>query len=376
MKRKMCTLGFLTLALVALTLGSAWAKTVRIGLMCPLTGSWASEGQDMKQIVELLAAETNKAGGINGDQVEIVIEDDGGDPRQAALAATRLTTKDISAVIGTYGSSVTEASQNIYAESGILQVATGSTAIRLSEKNLPLFFRTCPRDDEQGMVAAKTLSALGFAKIAILHDNTSYAKGLADEAKTLLEKEGKKIAFFDALTHGERDYNAILTKLKSAAPDVIFFTGYYPEAGMLLRQKMEMGWKVPMLGGDATNNPDLVKIAGNKAADGFMFLSPPVPADLDTPEAKAFMTAYKAKYGNAPGSVWAVLAGDAYRVIVEAIAKSKETSGEKLAAYLKTQLKDFSGLTGKISFNAKGDRVGDLYRVYKVDAAGAFVLQP
>ncbi|MDP3429051.1 MAG: branched-chain amino acid ABC transporter substrate-binding protein, partial [Desulfomicrobium sp.] len=329
MKKKLFTLGFLTVAFVALTLGSAWANTIRIGLMCPLTGSWASEGQDMKQIVELLAAETNKAGGINGAQVEIIVEDDGGDPRQAALAATRLTTKDISAVIGTYGSSVTEASQNIYAESGILQVATGSTAIRLSEKGLPLFFRTCPRDDEQGMVAAKTLSELGFTKIAILHDNTSYAKGLADEAKALLEAQGKTIAFYDALTPGERDYNAILTKIKSADPEVVFFTGYYPEAGMLLRQKMEMGWKVPMMGGDATNNPDLVKIAGNQAADGFMFLSPPVPADLDTPEAKKFIEDFTAAYGNAPGSVWAVLAGDAYRVIVEAIAQTKETSGEK-----------------------------------------------
>lgn len=107
-----------------------------------------------------------------------------------------------------------------------------------------------------------------------------------------------------------------------------------------------------------------------------MFLSPPVPADLDTPEAENFMGAYKAKYGNAPGSVWAVLAGDAYRVIVEAIAKSKATDGEKLAAYLKKDMKNFSGLTGTISFNDKGDRVGDLYRVYKVDASGNFVLQP
>lgn len=376
MNKRLITLGCLTLALLVLAIGPAWAKTIRIGLMCPLTGSWASEGQDMKQIVELLAAETNKAGGIDGAQVEIVIEDDGGDPRQAALAATRLTTKDIAAVIGTYGSSITEASQNIYAESGILQVATGSTAIRLSEKNLPLFFRTCPRDDEQGLVAAKTLDALGFSKIAILHDNTSYAKGLADEAKALLEKDGKTIVFYDALTPGERDYNAILTKLKSADPEVIFFTAYYPEAGMLLRQKMEMNWNVPMIGGDATNNPDLVKIAGNKAAEGYMFLSPPVPADLDTPEAKAFMTAYQGAYGSAPGSVWAVLAGDAYRVIAEAIAKTGDTSSEKLAAYLKTNLKDFPGLTGTVSFNDKGDRVGDLYRVYKVDANGAFVLQP
>ena len=376
MKRRMCTLACLTLTAFLLSFGTTWAKTVRIGLMCPLTGSWASEGQDMKQIVEMLVADTNKAGGINGTKVELVVEDDGGDPRQAALAATRLTTKDISAVIGTYGSSVTEASQNIYAESDILQIATGSTAIRLSEKGLPLFMRTCPRDDEQGQVAAKTLDSLGFTQIAILHDNTSYAKGLADEAKTLLQSQGKKIVFYDALTPGERDYNAILTKLKSAAPEVLFFTGYYPEAGMLLRQKMDMGWNVPMLGGDATNNPDLVKIAGDKAAEGYMFLSPPVPGDLNTDAAKKFMTDYQTAYGKAPGSVWAVLAGDAYRVIAEAMTQTGETASDKLSAYLKKDLKDFSGLTGKISFNDKGDRVGDLYRVYKVDAEGKFILQP
>lgn len=375
MKRKLCMFGCLVL-IAFFTLGSAWAKTVRIGLMCPLTGSWASEGQDMKQILELLVAETNKAGGLNGKQVELVIEDDGGDPRQAALAATRLSTREVAAVIGTYGSSVTEASQNIYAESDILQVATGSTAIRLSEKNLPFFFRTCPRDDDQGKVAAKTLAAQGYAKIAILHDNTSYAKGLADEAEALLKAAGQNIVFFDALTPGERDYNAILTKLKSAEPDVVFFTGYYPEAGMLLRQKMEMGWEVPFIGGDATNNRDLVNIAGAKAAEGYMFLSPPMPADLDTPEAKDFMAAYRATYPNDPGSVWAVMAGDAYRVVAEAIAQTKDVSPEKTAAYLKNELKDFSGLTGKISFNEKGDRVGDLYRVYKVDADGNFVLQP
>lgn len=375
--KKKSILGILVFSLFTLCMGSAWAaNTVRIGLMCPLTGAWASEGQDMKQIVELLAEETNKAGGINGEQVEIIIEDDGGDPRQAALAAQRLTTRDVVAVIGTYGSAVTEASQNIYDESEIIQIGTGSTSIRLTEKNLAYFFRTCPRDDEQGVVAAKALDAMKFNNIAILHDNSSYAKGLADEANALLVKEGKKIVFFDALTPGERDYNAILTKLKSANPDVIFYTGYYPEAGMLLRQKMEMGWDVPMMGGDATNNPDLVKIAGKKAAEGYYFLSPPVPGDLNTPEAKAFLDAYIKKYSQAPGSVWAVLAGDAYKVLENAIGVTKSTSSKVLAKYMKADLKDLSGLTGKISFNDKGDRVGDLYRVYRVDGEGTFVLQP
>ncbi|RMG91314.1 MAG: branched-chain amino acid ABC transporter substrate-binding protein, partial [Candidatus Dadabacteria bacterium] len=250
----------LAVAAVSVCLAApAFAGTVKIGLMAPLTGAWASEGQEMKQIVELLAEELNAKGGVNGQTVEVVVEDDGGDPRTASLAAQRLSTQGVVAVIGTYGSSVTEASQGIYDEAEILQVANGSTAVRLTEKGLKLFFRTCPRDDEQGRVAAQTIQKLGFKKVAVLHDNTSYAKGLAEEAKGLLEKAGVEIAFFDALTPGEQDYTTILTKLRAAGPEAVFFTGYYPEAGLLLRQKKEMGWDVPFIGGDATNNPDLVK---------------------------------------------------------------------------------------------------------------------
>jgi branched-chain amino acid transport system substrate-binding protein len=215
------------------------------------------------------------------------------------LAAQRLSTQGIVAVLGTYGSSITEASQNIYDEEQIIQIANGSTAIRLSEKGLQYFFRTCTRDDEQGQVAAKTIQEMGFKKVAILHDNTTYAKGLADETKALLEKGNVELVFYDALTPGERDYNAILTKLKAAGPEVVFFTGYYPEAGLLLRQKKEMGWDVPFIGGDATNNPDLVKIAGD-AAEGFYFLSPPVPQDLPSQKAKDFLEAFQKKYMQFP----------------------------------------------------------------------------
>jgi branched-chain amino acid transport system substrate-binding protein len=366
---------FFTLVLCLMAGTAVAADTIKIGLMAPITGAWASEGQDMQQIVELLAEEINAAGGVNGQQIEIITEDDGGDPRTAALAAQRLSTQGIVAVIGTYGSAVTEASQGIYDEAGIIQVANGSTAIRLSEKGLNFFMRTCPRDDEQGLVAYKALKSGGYERIAILHDNSSYAKGLADEAKALLEKDGANIVFYDALTPKENDYSAILTKMKAANPDVVFFTGYYGEAGLLLRQKMEMNWDVPFLGGDATNNPDLVKIAGKEAAAGFMFLSPPVPQDLATEEAKAFMAAYQKKYNAEPGSVWAVLSGDGLRVIAEAIKATGSTEQDKLVAYLKNDLKEYPGLTGQISFDEKGDRVGDLYRVYKVDADGKFVMQ-
>ena len=373
MKKQLLTL----VAAVGLALGGGLAQaadTVKIGLMAPLTGSWASEGQGMKKIVELLAEQQNAKGGVLGKKIEVVTEDDGGDPRTASLAAQRLTTKGVTAVVGTYGSSVTEASQNIYDEAGIPQIANGSTAIRLTEKGFKKFFRTAPRDDEQGRMAAQTIEKLGFKKVAILHDSTSYAKGLADEANALLKKKGMEVVFFDALTPKESDYTAILTKLKGANPDVVLFTGYYPEAGLLLKQKKGMNWNVPFIGGDATNNVDLVKIAG-KAAEGYYFLSPPQPQDLDTADAKAFLADFQKKYNELPPSIWAVLAGDGFRVLVAGIAGAKSTDGAKIADYLHKDLKNFSGLSGPIAFDAKGDREGEVYRVYKVDADGKFVMQ-
>lgn len=370
------------LLFVVLTLGlvlnSAYAAgPVKIGLMGPMTGSWASEGQEMKQVVELLAEELNAKGGLLGQQVVVVSEDDGGDPRTAALAAQRLATQDIAGVIGTYGSSVTEATQNIYNEAKIIQIANGSTAIRLTEKGLPFFFRTSPRDDEQAKVGVAAIKKMGFKKVAILHDNTSYAKGLADEAKGLLEQnKDAQVVFFDALTPKESDYTAILTKLKAAEPEVVFFTGYYPEAGLLLRQKKDMNWNVPFIGGDATNNPDLVKSAGKDAAAGFFFLSAPLPKDLPSEEARQFLAAFTKKYGNPPSSIYAVLAGDGFRVLAAAIDGTKSTDPTKVADYLRKDIKDFPGLTGKISFNDKGDRVGEVYRVYEVNKDGEFVLMP
>jgi branched-chain amino acid transport system substrate-binding protein len=363
------------LLLGLLSAGPALADEIKIGLMAPLTGPWASEGQEMKRNVELLADEQNAKGGLNGKKVVIVVEDDGGDPRTASLAAQKLTTKGVVAVIGTYGSAVTEASQSILDEASIVQVANGSTAVRLTEKGLKYFFRTCPRDDEQGRVAAGLIEKSKAKKVAILHDNSAYSKGLADEINALV-KGKTNVVFFDALTPKEQDYSAILTKLKAAGPEMVFFTGYYPEAGLLLKQKRQMGWSVPFVGGDAINNPDLVKIAGKEAAEGFSFLSPPVPKDLDTPEAKAYVAAYQKKFGEAPSSIYGVLAGDGLRVVMKAIEGSKATGADAIRAYLTGSLKAFPGFTGKIEFNQKGDRVGELYRVYKVQKDGSFALQP
>ncbi|MDR1534779.1 MAG: branched-chain amino acid ABC transporter substrate-binding protein [Planctomycetota bacterium] len=354
--------------------GASAAEPLILGVMAPITGDWASEGQDMEKVINLLAERINAAGGINGRRIQIEIGDDGGDPRTAALAAQRLISSGVTAVVGTYGSSITEAAQDIYNDEGILQIATGSTAIRLSEKGFRLFFRTCPRDDEQGLVMARTVTGMGFKRIAILHDNTSYAKGLADETAALLRKSLLEPVFFDAITPGDRDFTTTLVSIKSRDPDAIIFTGYYPEAGLLLRQKKEMQWPVPMFGGDATNNTVLIEIAGEAAA-GYHFISPPGPLDLTGEEAREFMREYRERYNSIPSSVWSLMAGDAFRVLTEAIRRLDDPTAENIGRYLRDGLQAFPGFTGPISFDAKGDRIGDVYRLYQVDAKGNFVLK-
>lgn len=256
-----------------------------------------------------------------------------------------------------------------------MQIGTGSTSIRAHRQGNEALLPHLPARRRAGPRGPEHAGEVRLQKVAILHDNSAYAKGLADEAKQrILDKKSADIVFFDALVPGERDYSAILTKIKGVKPDAILFTGYYPEAGLLLRQMQEMKWAVPIIGGDATNNTDLVKIAGDAAA-GYRFISPIMPADIDTPMAKAFLKAYEAKYHSLPSSIWSVLAGDAYNVLIAAI-KAKGPDPAAIAGYLHNDLKNLDCFTGQISFDEKGDRVGDLYRLYEVNAKGEFILQP
>lgn len=376
MHNKWLLIGMLCLSGLLFSGRASAAQPIKIGVMGPVTGAWAAEGQSMVNVVETLAEEVNAAGGVKGRKISIEVGDDAGDPRTAVLAAQRLVSSGVVAVVGTYGSAITEASQGIYDDDGVLQIATGSTAIRLTEKRLPLFFRTCPRDDDQGKYLSGKVMGMGVKSIALLHDNSAYAKGLAEECKALFEKGGVRIVFYDAITAGDRDFTTSLVSMKSVKPDMIVFTGYYPEAAMLLRQKKDMGWNVPMIGGDATNNTALIEISGTEAAKGYYFVSPPGPLDLTGPAAKKFMAGYEAKYKSVPTSVWSIMAGDAFMTIVEALKHIDEVTSEDIAEYLHESLKKYPGFTGEISYDAKGDRIGDVYRLYEVNAEGEFKLVP
>jgi len=348
---------------------------IKVGILGPMSGPLADEGQQMKEVVELLAADLNAEGGLLGRKVGIVTADTKGTVEGGIAAAKALADQGVVAAIGSYSSSVTAAVQSIFSKADILQITNASTAVELSKKGITTFFRICPSDDDQAEAAAEVISDRGYKKVAILHDDTLYSKGLANNTRGLLEKKGIQITFDDSLPAGRGNYKDILIQIKKTNPDVLFFTGYYPEAGVLVRQKRELGWNVPIIGGDASNNPDLINIAGKKAAKGFDFLSLPRPENLPSPEAKEFLLQFKDKYGHRVSSIYAVLAGDAFRVITFAIEQTKSTEAGVMANYLHNDLKNYKGFTGLISFDKNGDREGQIFVDYQYDAKGKAVLQ-
>jgi branched-chain amino acid transport system substrate-binding protein len=357
------------------------ADPVVIGLQGPITGPWAHEGQMAKQSCEIAAELINAKGGIlGGRKVEVRVVDDEGQPRTGALAATKLVgQKDVTAVVSTYGSSVCEPASNIYEKAKKVNIAYGATAVRLTDRGLKYFFRTCGRDDFQGQffmeVAMKKFDA---KRIAIMHDNTAFGKGLAEDTqhalKPLIDNGQITVVYFDAITPGERDFRVPLTKLRVANPDLWYFTGYYAEAALLLSQAREIGVTIPFVGGNAAINDEFVKIAGIDVAKGAFMTNEPLPGDLPFDETRDFLAAYKAKFGEIPSSPWPLYAADAVKIIAHAIDQTGSTDSNIMAEYLRNEVDGVSGVTGPIGFTYQGDREGVPFYLYVVNDEGQIVV--
>ncbi len=347
----------------------AEAKTIQIGLQAPLTGDYAAEGQWAKQSVEVAADLINKKGGVLGKQIEIVTADDASNPKDSALAAQKLISQGLKEVIGSYGSSVTAPAADLYDSNKVVSVGYGCTAVRLTmDKQRPYFFRTAGRDDTQSQFFVKLVTEVLKAKrIAIMHDNQDYGKGVAEDTKKFLQpyidSKQVELVYDDAITPGESDYSAVVSQIKSINPDVWFYTAYYSEAALLIKQAREAGVTSTFVGSNAVPTPEFVKIAGVDIVKGSIHLNEPIPQFLNFPESKEFMDAYKAKYNELPGSIWAVYAADALNALVAAIAKAGTTDPDKVAATMRS-MTDAKGITGPLLFTDRGDRKDIPYYAY------------
>ncbi|HEY8531778.1 MAG TPA: branched-chain amino acid ABC transporter substrate-binding protein [Limnochorda sp.] len=352
--------------------GSAAAQEpIRIGLQAPITGPWAYEGEMARNSVEIIKDQINARGGVLGRPIEIVLGDDQGNPRQSALVAQRMVSEGVVAVIGTYGSSINEAASTIYERAGVVNIAYGATAVQLTEHGWRYFFRTCFRDDRQGAFFAQLVNEiLGASRIAILHDNTTFARGLAEAARASLEAAGMaEVVFYDAVTPGERDFTPVLSRMRARTPEVVYYTGYYPEAALIARQMRDLGIDALFVGGNAAINDEFVEIAGLEVAAGALMTQEPLPTDLPYAESQAFLEEYIRRHGQPPSSPWPVYAADALLVLAAAIEATGSTDSSVLAEYIRGEL-SINGITGPIAFDGRGDREGAIYLAYEVGPDG------
>jgi branched-chain amino acid transport system substrate-binding protein len=343
-------------AVIALT-GMAQAEIV-IATAGPMTGPYAAFGEQMKKGAEMAVKDINAAGGINGEMLKLEIGDDACDPKQAVAVANQFVNQGVVFVAGHFCSGSSIPASAVYNEEGIIQISPASTNPKLTEQGFPFVFRTCGRDDQQGEIAGKYIAENYKGKVvAIVHDKQAYSKGLADETKKTLNAEGVTEAMYETVTPGEKDYSALVTKMKAAGVDVLYYGGYHTEAGLIVRQMREQGMDTVLISGDALVTDEYWSITG-EAGNGTLMTFGPDPRK--NPNAAAAVEEFR-KTGYEPEGYTLYTYG-AVQAYVQAVTKAGGTDPEKVAKALHDM--KFDTVMGTFGFDAKGDMTAPGYVFY------------
>lgn len=343
----------------ALFVSSAHAQ-IKIAMVVPATGPVTQYGDMVKEGVTTAVELANAAGGINGKKIELVTVDDACEPKQGPVAANRVVNAKIGYVVGPVCSGAAIAAVPVYNNEGVVVVTPSATSPALTEgKNYHFIFRTIGRDDQQGPAAAKFIAEkVKPKKVAVLHDKQSYGQGIASSVRDDLKKAGVQVALFEGINAGDSDYSAVITKLKSAGVDFVYYGGYHPEMGLLLRQAGEQGLKVRMMGPEGVGNPEVNAIAG-PAVEGMLLT---LPADFAAnPKNAAVVKAFKDKKRDASGA-FQITAFAATQVILDSI-KAVGDNPAKVAEHMHKAT--FETPLGAIGWDKKGDLKSFDFQVFE-----------
>lgn len=330
---------------LAFTTGAAAQDSISIGVQVPTTGSEATYGQDMANAVAIAQEEINKNGGILGKKLTMVIGDSACDPQQSVNAASKLVSQGVVGVVGGYCSGATLPTLKIYGDANVPFVITASNSTKLIPANPGNAFMINSTGDEQATKAVDFLGSKGVKTLAIVDQGDAYSQDLANLTRAAWTKAGNEVVASETVNKGEQDYSAIVTAIRAANPDAVFWTAYYADGGLLIRQLRQSGYQGVIAVGDGSNSAKLFDIAG-RAAEGVFAFSNPTAEFL--PAAKSFIETYKAKYNNDPGP-YAPLTYDGMRLLAWAIDKAGSTDAGKVIAALKTA-DGQEWLAGPISF--------------------------
>ncbi len=356
--KKLTTLFAAALAVTALGVSAAKAE-IRIATAGPMTGQYASFGAQMKAGAEQAVADINAKGGVLGQKLILEIGDDACDPKQAVAVANQMVNKGVVFMAGHFCSGSSIPASKVYEEEDILQISPASTNPKLTEEGGDNVFRTCGRDDQQGEVAGAFLAKkFGSKNIAVIHDKTAYGKGLADETKKNLNAAGVKEKMYEAYTAGEKDYSALVSKLKQAGIDVLYVGGYHTEAGLIVRQMRDQGMKTILVSGDALVTSEYWAITGS-AGEGTLMTFSPDPRK--NPAAAPAVKAFRANGIEPEGYV--LYTYGAIQAWAQAVEAAGSTDLAKVINILRT--KQFDTVLGTIGFDMKGDVTAPGYVFYE-----------
>jgi branched-chain amino acid transport system substrate-binding protein len=351
----------------AIALAGTAAAQVKFGMAGPITGPSAATGAQMKNGVEQAAIDINAAGGILGQKITVSYGDDVSDPKQGVSVANKFAADGVKFVIGDYNSGVTIPSSEVYQENGILQITPASTNPTVTERKMWNIFRVCGRDDQQGAVAGEyILKHFKGKKIAIVHDKTTYGKGLADETKKAITKGGMKEALYEGVNTGEKDFSALVSKIKSSGADLVYWGGLYTEGGLIVRQMRDQGVKAPLMGGDGITSDEFASVGG-PGVEGTLMTYGPDPRSK--PEAKKVVEEFRAKKFEPEAYTLYSYAG--VQIIKQAAEAAKSLDPKKVAEKMHSGL-HFKTVLGDISYDKKGDitKLDYVMYIWKKDASG------
>ncbi len=360
------TVGILAGLLIA---GTGFADTIKLGVAGPHSGDLASYGIPTVKAAELVVKDINAKGGVLGKKVELLVEDDVCKPEVATSTATKLVSEGVAAVLGHICSGATKAALGIYKDAKIPVMSPSATNPALTQSgDYPNFFRTIASDDAQARLEVDfALDTLKLKKIAVLHDKGDYGKGLAEFAKSFLEKDPRaEVVFFEGITPGAVDYSAVVQKIKRSGAEAVIFGGYHPEASKIVTQMRKKRMDTIFISDDGVKDDTFIKVAG-KYAEGVYATG---PKDVSkNPMAIAANEEHQKAYGSDPGAFY-LNAYSAALALLNAIEQAGSTDYDAVTNALRTKYVETP--LGKIRFDDRGDAIGVGFSMYQVKD-GAYV---
>ena len=342
-----------------LALSGVARADIKVGVAGPLTGPNAAFGAQLQKGAEQAAEDINAAGGINGEKIVLSFGDDVSDPKQGVSVANKFVGDGVKLVVGHFNSGVTIPASEVYQENGIIVITPSATNPKLTERGMWNTFRTCGRDDQQGAVAGKYIKDhFADKKVAFIHDKTTYGQGLADETKKAANALGIKEVMYEGINAGEKDFSALVSKIKAAGVDVIYWGGLHTEGGLIVRQSRDQGIKAVFMSGDGITSDEFATIGG-PGVEGTLMTFPPEPRNH--PEAKEVIKKFEAKNFNP--EAYTLYSYAALQILAQAANNIKSNDPKKIAEEMHSG-KAFKTVIGDISYDKKGDITRPDYTMY------------